>query len=360
MPGVGVQIPHEVVVLSGIVAHRGQRLAARQAYVGQRHVVGARPVEDRGDHAEAAGVDLRHAGLARGVLLQIDAEHSRGSAVQGGERGPAHVGHARVREKLAQRGGRRGAARLASATEIAEPLAHLQQQHIPIAPEALGGEVTPGQILGQRERLRRDSAHVAPVRDPAPSLLGTDDRDGASRATATADPAPESLTAAGVTEDAIDIAQPADGPRARSRDAALAEEDAQRVLVLASLDDRAPGQEEAAGAPAAPSRDGAHVGIAVGNQQVDSLGVDHPAQAVEEAAVLGREHEIVPVGRRLLEHEAIGVTPHDVQGRVGAQAADQIVAGAGAGAQDQQAARHRAANSRSRVVPCQSSLGLRR
>ena len=59
-----------------VVAERCDALAAGQPHVGQGHVVVARPVEDRRDHAEAAGIDLGHAGLACRVLLQVDAEHS--------------------------------------------------------------------------------------------------------------------------------------------------------------------------------------------------------------------------------------------------------------------------------------------
>ena len=63
---------------------------------------GAFPAEDGRDHAETAGVDFRHAGLTGGVFLEVDAEHAGCPAVEGGERGLADLGHARVGEELAE------------------------------------------------------------------------------------------------------------------------------------------------------------------------------------------------------------------------------------------------------------------
>src|SRR6185295_2827063 len=137
-----------------------------------------------------------------------------------------------------------------------------------VTPESLRGEVPPGQIFRQREGCRRHPAHLVPVGDPAAGLLGPGDRDGPPRAAALANSTPEPLATPDPAEDAIDVGQSTDGPGAGCRHAVPAEEHAEVVLVLASLDDGPPGKKEAAGTPSPPPGDGEHVAIAVGNQQI--------------------------------------------------------------------------------------------
>src|SRR5262249_46620975 len=78
----------------------------------------------------------------------------------------------------------------------------------------------------------------------------------------------------------------------------------------------------------ARSRERAHLGVGRRDQQIDALAGDHAAQRPGVAGMRQRWHEVIAVGRRLLEQETVAVTADDRERPVaGAKAADQVARG---------------------------------
>ena len=120
-----------------------------------------------------------------------------------------------------------------------------------------------------------------------------------------------------------------------------AQGDVESILVLAQVDDGLAGQEQAAGEPRARPREGPDLGVGRRNQQIHALARDHAPQGREVVGMRQRGHEVVSIGGRFLEQEAIAVTADDRERTVsGPEAAAQVAGRGASGSREEQASPH--------------------
>src|SRR5262245_2168630 len=337
-----VDVPHEIVVFHAIVGFADRdRLAQREADVGQSHVVLSGQVEEIHHGDEAARIDLRDAGNTASVLLQIDAESSGDARAERPDGADAGVDDSRVDDRLGQPRDRGGAARLAAAAEVRQPLDRLHENKRAVLPQALAREISAWEVLRDREGPRRHPAYLAPVRTPVGGLPRARHGRGAARAAAASDAAPHARRPSEVAKRTRHGRTGSHGERAGHRHAIGAEVRRQTVLVLAERDRPSARQEYATGKRRAQSGYEGDVVVRIRDEQIDLLAADDTPERRRMASVPTRGHEVVPVRGRLAKDEAIVVAADDDERRVTRpETADQAVAGPGARAGDEDANRH--------------------
>src|SRR5207247_2894437 len=99
--------------------------------------------------------------------------------------------------------------------------------------ETLAAEIPPGKVLGEREGIDWHAPHRLPVADPAPGLFGFRDGDRPHRPAARPHPAPHSGAGRKPSKEAAEAPEVRHRIGERSRNAALPEQNAPLVLVLA-------------------------------------------------------------------------------------------------------------------------------